>query len=138
MSVYMGIDYGKTRIGVSVSDQTGTIASAVGTHHEGLDGSIFDYLKNIINKRSVETIVIGLPLTADGRETESVEMVRKFARLLIERFSLPVEFCDERYSSKEADQWLRMNGKKGRSKGETDAVAAEIILQQYLDGLGSK
>ncbi|MBT3317233.1 Holliday junction resolvase RuvX [bacterium] len=138
MSVYLGIDYGRTRTGVAVSDRTGTIASAVGTHHEGHDGSIFDFLTNIINQRSVETIVIGLPLTADGRETESAEMVRKFAGLLIKRFNLPVEFCDERYSSKEADQWLRMSGKKGRPKAETDAVAAEIILQQYLDSLGNK
>ena len=131
----MGIDYGKSRIGVSVSDGTGTIASAVGTHQEGRDGSIIDYLEAVINERFVEVIVIGLPLTEDGRESDSAIMVRKFSRLLENRFNLPIEFCDERYSSKEADQWLRLGGKKRRPKEETDSVAAEIILQQYLDGL---
>lgn len=133
MAVHLGIDYGKSRIGIAVSDPTGTIATAYGTHHEGQDGSVIEYINNIIADRNVEVIVIGLPLTADGRETEIAIAVRDFAKLLETKTKLPVYMCDERYSSQEADKWIRLGGGKRHDKGTRDRVAAEIILQQYLD-----
>jgi putative pre-16S rRNA nuclease len=133
MKTIIGLDYGLRRIGIAVSDATCTLATAVGTHDTSVSGSIFAALENLIQTNDCGSIVVGLPLTADGRETEMAGKARAFATLLQKRFELPVVMVDERYSSAEADKWLAMSGRRRRDKAETDAVAAEIILQQYLD-----
>ena len=133
----LGLDYGLRRIGLAVSDPTGTLASGVGCHCTPEDGSILDYLRDLIRERSIDCIVVGLPLTADGREGEIAQKARRFADRLTEVFGLPVHLVDERYSSQEADAWLRTAGRRpGRRKGpkgERDEIAAELILQQFLD-----
>jgi len=131
MAKVLGLDYGTRRTGIAVSDPTASLARAHGCHHEPEDGSIFTFLGRIIDEHDVDTIVMGLPLTADGREADMAIRVRRFAERLADALGLPVELVDERYSSQEADRWL---GRKQRSRGERDAVAAELILQQYLDG----
>ncbi|MBU1676274.1 Holliday junction resolvase RuvX, partial [bacterium] len=88
--------------------------------------------------------VVGLPLTADGREGEMAAAARRFAGRLDAEFGLPVHLVDERFSSQEADAWLRAasrraggrRAKSARSRGERDEIAAELILQQYLDARG--
>ena len=133
----LGLDYGLRRIGMAVSDPTGTLASGVGCHRTPEDGSILDLLRDLIRERSVDRIVVGLPLTADGREGDIARKARRFADRLTEAFGLPVHLVDERYSSQEADAWLRTAdrrpGRRKGPKGERDEIAAELILQQYLD-----
>lgn len=131
MAVALGLDYGLRRIGLAVSDPTGTLATAIGCHHNR-DGSVLARLRALIEDRGVTEIVVGLPLTADGREGEMAEHVRRFAGRLETEFGLPVRLVDERYSSQEADAWLAFSRSR-RVKGTRDAVAAELILQQYLD-----
>lgn len=133
MTAFLGLDYGKRRIGVAVGDDARGIAFAVGTHREGKDGSVFDYLGPIVAERGIETVVVGLPLRSDGSEGEIAQAVRVFAGHLEERLHLPVILWDERFSSSEADRWLV--DKKRRAKEDRDALAAEIILQSYLDHL---
>ena len=137
MAVVLGLDYGLRRVGLAVSDPTGTLASGVGCHSSPQDGSILDRLRDLIRERAVERIVVGLPLTADGREGEMAQKARRFAERLVEAFALPVHLVDERYSSQEADAWLRIAnrrpGRRRKPKGERDEIAAELILQQYLD-----
>ena len=135
MSCLLGLDYGLRRIGIAASDESGTLASAVGVHDTAADGSIYARLEAIISERGVDGLVIGLPLTADGRETEMAGRARAFAAKLSDRFGLPVELVDERFSSAEAERWLSMSGRRRRPKGEIDAMAAEIILQHHLDSL---
>jgi putative Holliday junction resolvase len=133
MTAFLGLDYGKRRVGVAVGDDQRGIAFAHGTHREGHDGSVVDYLAAIISERDITTLVVGLPLRADGSEGEITTATRKFAALLEERLGLPVVLWDERFSSTEADRWLMDRRKK--AKEDRDALAAEIILQSYLDSL---
>ncbi len=127
----LGLDYGLRRIGVAVGDVNRCLAFAVGTHEEGTDGSVFDFLAKLILERDIGGIVVGLPLTSSGQEGDSAEKARRFARKLEDEFSLPVVLWDERYSSQEADRWLV--DRKRPNKKDRDALAAEIILQSYLD-----
>ncbi len=133
MTVVLGLDYGKRRIGIAVSDPSGTIASAWGCHRTPEDGAVAPFLSRIIAERGVTALVVGLPLTADGRNDELALRARALAEHLGAELSLPVHLVDERYSSQEADRWLRLGHTRRRDKGERDAVAAELILQQYLD-----
>ena len=133
MSCYLGLDYGLRRIGIAASDPDGSLAFALGTHVEGRDGSILAHLGEMITERSVTGLVLGLPLTADGREGEMAERVRKFAGRLEKEFEVELILWDERFSSAEADRWLK--GSRTSRKEDRDSVAAQIILQSYLDSL---
>ncbi len=134
-AVLLGLDYGLRRVGLAVGDTAQNIAFAYGTHVEGRDGSIFKFLKTIIIEREVTILLMGLPLQTDGTDGEITLKTRRFARRLEEEFELPVILWDERYSSQEADRWLQ--AKKKKSKEDRDSLAAEIILQSYLDSLSS-
>lgn len=134
MPVFLGIDHGTRRVGIAVSDPDASFAFALGTHVEGRDGSLFRHLEEIVRERGVAAVIVGLPLTADGREGESAVRVRAFAAKLALALPVPVELWDERYSSQEADRFLPARGSgTPRAKGERDAVAAELILQGWLD-----
>jgi putative holliday junction resolvase len=132
----LALDYGTSRIGVAVSDRTRTLATAVAVHHAGRDGSVAAFLAVLVRERGVDQLVVGLPLTADGREGEIAVKARRFAARLGEELGLPVAMVDERYSTQEAERLLRGPGRR-RSREEPDAVAAELILQQYLDAAGA-
>jgi putative Holliday junction resolvase len=135
MTVCLGLDYGLRRIGVAAGDSERRLAFAVGTHVEGKGGSVVEYLRGLVAERGVDRIVVGLPLTADGRETDIALRARRFAGVLERELGLPVVLWDERYSSAEADRWLPAG--RRADKGERDALAAEIILQSYLDSLAA-
>lgn len=134
MTCYLGLDYGLRRIGLAASDPDGSLAFAVGTHVEGRDGSILTRLGELIMVRQAVGLVLGLPLTADGRESDMAARVRKFAARLTAEFDLEVILWDERFSSAEADRWLKSASRP--AKEDRDALAAQIILQSYLDSLG--
>ncbi len=131
--VFLGLDYGLRRIGLAYGDSQRRLAFALGAHVEGRDGSILTALRNLISQRHITTIILGLPLQSDGNDGPITEKTRKFGRRLEEEFSLPVILWDERYSSQEADRWLQ--AKKRTEKEDRDALAAEIILQSFLDSL---
>jgi putative pre-16S rRNA nuclease len=137
----VGLDIGERRIGVSVSDATGTLARPLGVlQSAGLDGDALDVVAREIARLAGEedgvgAIVIGLPRRLDGTPTEMTARVEKFARALGAKTSLPVAFQDERLSSREAESRLALQDKDWRSrKAKLDAAAAAIILQDYLDG----
>ena len=135
MGILLGLDYGPRRTGIAVSDDTLTLATALTTHDSRADGSLFEFLADLIAERGCTGFVIGLPLTADGRETGMAGKVRDFAARIGERFGLPVHLVDERYSSAEAERLLSLSGRRRRPKGEIDATAAAIILQTHLDSV---
>jgi putative Holliday junction resolvase len=130
MPVIMGLDYGTRRIGIAVSDAEGRMAFAIGTHTEGRDGSVLACLAALVAERGVSEVVVGLPLTADGRETEIAARARRFAGVVGEALALPVHLLDERYSSQQAERILVG---RGRTREDVDALAAEIVLQSFLD-----
>ena len=130
---YMGIDYGKARIGIAFSDLSGTIASA----HSVIKGEgekDVENLSKLAKSMEVKYIVIGLPLNADGTESEMSKFVQDFGKKLSEKSGLQVFYQDERYTSFEAEEYLKEAGIKWEKRKELlDKVSAQIILQNYLD-----
>ena len=137
----MGLDIGDRRIGIAVSDATGTLARPLGVlRHAGLDvdaiqAVITEIARLAAEEDGVAAIVIGFPRKLDGTPTDLTQRVEQFARKLGAKTALPVSLQDERLSSREAESRLALRQKDWRSrKARLDAAAAAIILQDYLDG----
>ena len=133
MSRIMAIDYGQKRVGLAVTDPMQIIASPLDTVETK---RIFDYLKNYLQKEQVEKIIIGMPYRADGSLPPWAQQIKDFAGKIKEMFpGIEIEFYDERYTSKMAQQALVQGGfkKKDRRKKENlDKISATIMLQEYL------
>ena len=137
----VGLDIGERRIGVAVSDATGTLARPVAVlRPAGLEIDALSVVASEIARLGEEedgvgAIVIGLPRRLDGTPTEMTPRVEQFARQLESTTALPVALQDERLSSREAESRLALTDKDWRSrKARLDAAAAAVILQDYLDG----
>jgi putative Holliday junction resolvase len=130
----LGLDIGEKRIGVAVSDPSGTVATplAVIDARKALgDGS---ELSRLAADYEAELLVAGLPLSLDGSEGPQAARVRTAAKRLAVLVSLPLEFADERLSSASARRTMTEAGVSDRDKrGSIDMVAAAIFLQSYLD-----
>ena len=132
MGRILGIDHGDVRIGIAMSDETAFLASALTTVQNGR-GAV-DEIVALLKEHSVEKIVIGLPRNMDGSFGPATEKVRAFAEQLSEKTDVPVVEWDERLSTVSAHNVLREAGLDGRKrKGVVDKVAAQIILQNFLD-----
>jgi len=133
----MSLDPGKRRIGVAISDPTGTIARPLETITHQSRAKDFARIVVLIEETGAEKIVMGLPLSLSGERGPQAQWVGRYAALLTEVISIPVVMWDERYSSSRAHEILRDNRKRGRQdlidKGDVDSVAAAVILQEYLD-----
>lgn len=137
---FVGLDIGEKRIGVAVSDVSGTLARPLGVlRPSGLEVDALDVVSTEIARLAAEEdglgeIVIGLPRRLDGSPTSLTPRVEQFARQLRMKTSLPVTLQDERLSSREAESRLAVLDKDWRSrKARLDAAAAAVILQDYLD-----
>jgi len=137
MPVFLGLDYGTRRIGIAVSDESGCVAFAVGVHVEGRDGSVLAHLTALVEERAVTQVVLGLPLRADGSEGDIAGRARRFGERLAGHLGLPVTMVDERYTSQAAERAIALRGRPAR-RGEVDDVAAQMILQDHLDGLAAR
>ena len=138
----LGVDFGERRVGLAVSDPTGTLATPVDTilRRRGKRPP-FKAICEAAEAHQAEKVVLGLPLTPAGEENEWCREVRRVGAVLAERTGLPVVFVDERYSSREAERRVRTSGlPRGRreEKERVDAGAAAVILQAYLDGVPSR
>jgi putative Holliday junction resolvase len=134
----MAVDYGERRIGLAVSDPTRTIASPAGFILRRL-GKRPPIAEIIRRATAVEAggFVLGLPLDGEGDETDRSREVRRIAAELEKRTGLPVQLIDERFSSAAALRAIReMGGSTRGRKGDVDALAATILLQQVL-GMGT-
>lgn len=136
----LALDYGLRRIGVAVSDPTGTLASPVTTlkRRAGKRAPIARIVE-LAGELRVHGFVVGLPLEETGRENEWTAEAKDFGRRLGRRSGLPVHFVDERYSSLEAEARIRSIGlrrKAKEDKARIDAGAAAIFLQDWLDAGG--
>lgn len=129
----MAIDYGDARIGIAVSDLTGTICGDAWTMSEwNMERASLRIAEEAL-ARDVGTLVLGLPKNMDGSEGPRAEKSRAFKALLEKDSSLPVILWDERRSSIEAHAILHQNGKKEKKHRKTvDAVAASLILEGFL------
>jgi putative Holliday junction resolvase len=137
---FVGLDIGEKRIGVAVSDVSGTLARPLGVlRPSGLDVDALDVVSTEIARLAAEEdglgeIVIGLPRRLDGSPSDMTPRVEQFARRLQTKTSLPITLQDERLSSREAESRLALWDKDWRSrKARLDAATAAVILQDYLD-----
>jgi putative Holliday junction resolvase len=133
----LGIDYGERRLGVALSDPTATIARPLSTlaRRPGKRAPIQAILELCV-EHGVSAIVVGLPLTLEGGDSDWTREVREFAEKLQARAGIPVALVDERLSSVAANRAVRGIGlrKHAREQRErVDASAAALILQGYLD-----
>ncbi len=132
----LGIDYGKRRIGMAVTDELGITVRPLPT----LDRKRTDPLtaiRDTIAQEHPDTIVFGLPLDHNDEETAMAREVRSFAEKVIREIGLPVEFVDESGSSQRAEFLLRGRRKKvRRTKANVDKIAACLILEQFIEENG--
>ena len=134
MERILGIDYGRKRVGVAVSDPLGIFASAKDTVPSA---NIIEYLQSFVAATPVSLFVVGYPMNLDNRPSEAARDVDAFLNLLKKRFpNIPVALEDERFTSVLAHRSLIDSGVKKsgrRDKTAVDRVSAAIILQGYLD-----
>jgi putative Holliday junction resolvase len=135
----LGVDFGARRIGLALSDASGTLASPLTTvTRPGSEADpaalVLDALAGLDPDDAVEHIVVGLPRRLDGGDSDQTPLVRAFAAALGARSGLPVALQDERLSSREAESRLALRERDWRKrKRRIDAAAAAIILQDWLD-----
>lgn len=138
----LGLDIGDKTVGVAVSDALGITAQGVTTiERVGIrkdTGKVIDYVREY----GCETIVAGLPVSMDGRESEQTEKVREFVKMLENKLrstglaNVKVEFYDERLTTMMAERVLiEADMRREKRKTIIDRQAAVIILQSYLDSL---
>lgn len=140
MARILGIDYGDRRVGLALSDETATIASPLPTltRRRGKRPPVAPVAR-LAEEKDVAEIVIGLPLTLEGEESDWTREVREFGDKLGERTGCPVAFQDERMTSVRAERAVRSLGlskDQREEKERVDAAAAVLILQAYLDARG--
>lgn len=131
----LGIDFGSRRIGISISDPLGIIATPYTTLKNDVD--FWKNLKEIIDREAIALCVVGMPMTLRGEKAEKAREVGSFVEELKAESGLEVVVRDERFTTSIAQQTLLdMNTKKknrNAKNGTLDAMAAAIILQSYLD-----
>lgn len=128
----LAIDHGERRIGLALSDPTGTFAMPL----EVVEGEdvLFERIRQLIAEKGVGRIVLGLPINMDGSIGPRARKTMEFGEHLAATFGLHVELWDERLTSVQAEKLLRMGGGSGRRRRAlVDKVAAQILLQSYLD-----
>ncbi|EKD31489.1 MAG: hypothetical protein ACD_77C00321G0002 [uncultured bacterium] len=134
MDRIVGIDYGRKRVGVAVSDPLGIFASPLETVPAG---NILQFIKNYTQKETITRFVVGYPMNLNNQPSEAAKDVDQFLNMLRKQFpEIPVNLTDERFTSKMAMRTLIDGGMKKsdrREKGNIDKVSAAIILQSYLD-----
>ncbi len=130
----MGIDFGVKRTGIAITDPLKIIANSLPTIKTQ---NLFDFLKDYIGKEVIEKLVVGYPKQMNNKPSESMVHIEAFSEKFRSLFpEIPIEFIDERFTSKMAIQAMVQGGvkKKDRqNKALIDSVSATIILQSYLD-----
>ena len=137
MKRVLGIDYGERRVGVAISDPLGSIALGVCTLHvTGVKDAVAK-VAEVCAEKEVGLIVVGLPLNMNGSESEMSGKVAKFIEKLKVAAELPIETIDERLSSALVERTLLdADMSRSKRKGVIDKMAAQVILQGYLDRQG--
>lgn len=130
----LGVDFGTVRIGLAVTDADRRIASPLVTYARRGTEKDREFFQKLVEQEEVGALVVGLPVHLSGHEGQKAHQARQFAQWLGQITNLPVYFADERFSTVEAEQFLldaKLTSK--RRKARRDRVAAQILLQTYLD-----
>ena len=133
---YLGLDLGTKTLGVALSDITHTIASSLKTirfEENNFDSALIE-LKDLVSQYNVEKIILGFPKNMNNTVGESGERTLRFKESIEKELKIPVIMQDERLSTVEATHYmLEANTSRKKRKVKIDSLAANIILQTYLD-----
>jgi putative holliday junction resolvase len=130
----LGVDYGSVRIGLAVSDPDRKIAFPLTTYTRRNQEEDARYFRKVVDEEAISQIIIGLPVHLDGREGLKATQARAFGQWLAEATDRPVVFWDERFTTVEAEGHLWSAGlTHKRRNARRDKLAAQILLQSYLD-----
>ena len=130
----MAVDLGAVRTGLAISDETGFLATPIGTLTERNRERLLQTVAQTARDRQAGRIVVGLPKNMDGSKGESARGAEEFARQLEELTGLPVTLWDERLTTMSAIGFLNETNVRGKKRKDVvDTVSAVIILQDYLD-----
>ena len=145
----LAVDYGRARIGLAVADMEARIARPLGTLVRKNRNEDMRRLREVIREHGVRLVIVGLPLRLDGTRGEMAEEAARFAERIRKQIGLPVEMVDERLTSWEAEQQLEKKighrgtesagkrKKRQEGKDSVDALAAAVILREYLERAGA-
>ncbi len=130
----LALDYGSARCGCALSDPTGTIVTPLEVLPRPATKRGFARLRELVREREVEQVIVGLPLSLDGTDTEQTRETRAFARELSLRLGegTPVQMHDERFTTRIAQRAERARGAAGSSKSAEDSRAAAHLLESWL------
>src|SRR5689334_22375631 len=132
MRPILGIDFGRARIGIAISDELGMLAHPVETIPTGK--AAFSRIAEIVKEKNVECVVVGVPKTMSGELGPAAEEAKEFREKLSRQLECKIIPWDERLTTVAAHRALQDAGKKTRdTRGYVDQVAAQMILQGYLD-----
>lgn len=132
----LGIDYGDSRVGLSLSDPLGITAQGLETiHHNGNDKIVLQRLEQIIEKYEITIIVVGMPYNMNGTSSKRVEITNKFIHKLKCKFNnIEIETIDERLTTVAAHKTMNfLNIDKKKKKNIVDTISAVYILEMYLN-----
>jgi putative holliday junction resolvase len=130
----LAIDYGTKRVGLALSDETGTIAQPLQFLPAEPAAKLLDRLKETVAERKVEEIVVGIPRNMNGTYGPAAEKAREFVAALKQVLTIPVHTWDERLTTVQANRFLIETGmRREKRKERVDQTAAAILLQSYLD-----
>jgi putative Holliday junction resolvase len=133
----MALDVGRKRIGLAISDELGITAQGLDTLERRGRRDDIESLRRMAVERGVTRFVVGDPLHMSGDASRQGEYTREFAAELERKTGLPVEFRDERWTSREAERAIRGAGVDSRERKPTiDRLSAVILLQSWLDAGG--
>ena len=134
----LAFDFGEKRIGIAVGEWALAQAHPLTTIRSEVNAERFALIAALIAEWKPVRLIVGLPVALDGTPHAMTARCTRFANQLRGRFGLPVDYAEERFSSVEADERLRAAGHDARSaKEHVDALAAQIILQNYFESPSS-
>jgi putative Holliday junction resolvase len=130
----LGIDFGTVRVGLAISDPDRRIASPLAQYRRGSRAQDEQFFRRLVEQEEVASCVLGLPVHLSGVEGEKAKQARSFGAWLGQVTGLELAFWDERFTSVEAEHALLAAGLTNKKRKERrDQVAAQILLQSYLD-----
>ena len=135
----LGMDFGEKRVGLAISDSLGLTSQPLGLIERQSDAQLLDEVSGIICEHHVHLLVVGHPVGLSNRDTSMAKRTRRFVKFLRNNLEIPVEKWDERLSTTQADRVLNeMETKPSRKMKKRDVIAAQLILQAYLDHQNAK
>lgn len=136
----LGIDYGDSRVGISITDALDITVQGLETiHHNGNDKIVLKRLEELLDQYEVDTIVVGLPINMNGTKAERVEVTEKFIHKLQCKFNkIKIEKIDERLTTVAAHKTMNyLNINKHKKKDIVDTISAVYILETYMKKITS-